>query len=169
MGDVYDQCPRCSDDLKWGAISCKCGWKKRKRGEERGLPPRVPVQCAHDACSVDATIRVKTAIGWANLCYGHYLTHWQRGADAYCARAGLNTLEQKRWFCQNGMAAIGALTPERWMETITQRAVDIIARSGLDTLALDRMRARGIIDRENRVIPPQERMPDAAPRKEALA
>lgn len=162
MGDVYDQCPRCSDDLKWGATSCHCGWKKRKRGEERGLPPRVPVQCAHYDCPDDATIRVRTATGWANLCRGHYDLHWQREADAFCKAAGLNTIEQKRWFCMNGMASIGSLTPERWMETITQRAVDTIARSGLDTRALDRMRERGIIDSENRVIPPAARVPAKA-------
>lgn len=159
MGDVYNHCPRCSEDLPWGATSCKCGWKQRKRGEGKQIAKRVPVQCAYDACPDDATIRIKTSTGLANLCRGHYDAHWQREADAYCKSAGFNTIEQKRWFCTNGMAAIGSLTPERWMATITQRAVDIIARSGMDTRALDRMREAGIIDSENRVIPPSAREP----------
>ncbi len=162
MGDVLHNCPRCSDDLPWGATSCHCGWKKRARGDGKKLASRVPVQCAYHDCPDDATIRIRTPTGWADLCRGHYVAHHQRIADAYCANAGLNTLEQKRWFCRQGMAAIGSLTPERWMDTIKQRAVDIMVRSGLDERALERMRSAGIIDEINHVIEPGARDPKKA-------
>jgi hypothetical protein len=159
MGDVYDQCPRCSDDLKWGATSCHCGWKKRKRGEERGLPPRVPVQCAHEDCPDDATIRIKTPTGWANLCRGHYDAYYARVARSWCVERGLNTVEQMRAYIRERFARDRTAEISRdWMYQIGQAGVDILARSG--AAVLEELRERGIVDSQNRIVAP-------APRQEA--
>lgn len=170
MGDVYDQCPRCSDDLKWGATSCHCGWKKRKRGEERGLPPRVPVQCAYDGCTTDATIRVMTVTGWANLCRSHYDAHHGRMARSWCAERGLGTVSQMRAYIRETLAQITSAKPSReWMDTINQRGVDTLITMG-DRRMLDELRERGVIEDDGRVIPRENRGPEKAlpaPREEA--
>jgi hypothetical protein len=158
MGNVFNQCPRCSVDLVWGATSCDCGWKKRARSDRASRPPPDPVACAHDGCSSNATLRLRTATGWANLCRGHAERHWGRVAEDFCVFIlGLKTLEEKKEYCLRGMAEVGQCTPERWMDSIDQRTVDIILRAGLDQRALERMRAAGVLDRDNQVIPKEER------------
>jgi uncharacterized phage protein (TIGR02220 family) len=42
----------------------------------------------------DATIRVKTATGWANLCRAHYDAHHGRVSRSWCAERGLGTVSQ---------------------------------------------------------------------------
>lgn len=158
MGDVLNICPRCSEDLPWNSTSCRCGWKKRRSGE-KSLAPRVHIPCAHYDCIVDATIRVKTPTGMANLCPGHYTEHWRRQAADYVASIGLKTTTEKRAWCLEKLRGIGRQPPSHaWMDRINQRGVDVLAASGnRDAIAM--LLRRGVIDGKGAVIEPALRRP----------
>lgn len=122
MSQVFNQCPKCSVDLPDGASTCACGW--RKRGTRAALPARKPVQCAHEGCPTDATLALRMPTGWANLCRGHAECHWQREADEFVQRMGLDTLQKKRQFINDRLAGIGRARPSKeWAESLLDRVV----------------------------------------------
>ena len=168
MGDTNNQCPRCSQDLLWGEISCKCGWRKRAaRGEGRRIP-REPVACAHEGCPDDATIRLTTRTGWANVCRAHYDAHW--GREAAQAAAHLSSVAEKRAHIRELLLSIGTQKPSReWMDRINQRGVDILIATG-NRRVLDELTERGVIEDDGRLVPMESRVPRAAlPAPEAEA
>lgn len=94
-----DLCPRCQAPLKFlGATSCACGWKKRERKAEGPTQKeRVFVDCAYE-CKNDATVRLMTKTGWANMCQRHHDMYHLAAAKAYTAELGLTTpAEMARW------------------------------------------------------------------------
>jgi hypothetical protein len=156
MGDVFNQCPRCSDDLPWGTTSCHCGWKKRKAaGDKRS--PRDPVQCAHEDCQSDATIRVKTRTGWANFCRAHYVAY--HTLEAAQATAHIGGTQEKRAYIFAQLRRLAARAASRdWMATINQNGVDILITVG-NRRMLDELLERGVIEDDGRLIPPEQRGP----------
>lgn len=63
---------------------------------------RPPVECAHIGCGFHASVRIKTKTGMANLCYQHYLKHFQDQAEEKCVELGLLTPGQCReWVKKN--------------------------------------------------------------------
>lgn len=60
------------------------------------------VQCAFAGCGTNATLRVKTKTGWANVCLDHDKELVQKRADIYCAERGLDTpAKQRAWVLKN--------------------------------------------------------------------
>jgi len=103
MSNVFNLCPRCSVDLPSGATSCVCGWKKRGSRPERKA--REPVQCAHDGCAIDATIRMRLPTGWGSVCRPHAERHWQEEADDFCTHMDLDTRAKQHGFVKEKLAA----------------------------------------------------------------
>jgi len=154
MGDVLNQCPRCSDDLPWGATTCHCGWKKRKVAADKRAP-REPVQCAHEDCPDDATIRVKTRTGWANFCRAHYASY--HTLEAARATVHIGGTAEKRAYIFAQLRSIAGRKPSRdWMDTINQGGVDILIASS-NRRALDELLERGVIEDDGRLIPLENR------------
>jgi hypothetical protein len=159
MGDVFNQCPRCSDELTWGATSCHCGWKKRKAAGDRRAP-REPVQCAHEDCGSDATIRLKTRTGWANFCRGHYDAYWT--LEAAHATAHIGGTREKRAFIFEQLRVLAGRKPSRdWMDTINQNGIDVLIATG-NRRMLNELIERGVIEDDGRLIPPGQRGPRPA-------
>jgi hypothetical protein len=72
------QCPDCKQELGARATYCPCGWKKATQAREQ--PHDAPVPCAHSGCGIRAMCRIRTATGWANLCWQHYDAHFSQKA-----------------------------------------------------------------------------------------
>lgn len=94
------ECPKCGDALGTKATYCGCGWKKGiSQDGKLAYPneqPRVP--CCYEGCFISATVKIKTPLGWANLCDMHYPEHFRKEANKTCERLGLDTpAKQRRW------------------------------------------------------------------------
>ena len=59
---------------------------------------RISVECAYGGCPHDATIRLQTPTGWANVCNGHYHMRISADAHAFTKAHGLQTVDQMRAF-----------------------------------------------------------------------
>ena len=92
------QCPDCDKELGFRSV-CGCGWKKPTTPQMAYEKPRA--KCCHDLCISNAICKIKTVTGWANVCERHYLSHFQKQADDYCAEHGIVTLAQKRKFVRD--------------------------------------------------------------------
>lgn len=95
------ECPDCEQPLGRNAKYCGCGWKKDAPKGNGKLaypdePPRVP--CCHEGCFVSAKVKIKTPLGWANLCDMHYPEYFRKEADKTCERMGLDTPAKQRRF-----------------------------------------------------------------------
>jgi len=60
-------CLDCGSPLGPGAIKCRCGWKLEPAAEYSR-----PISCCFAGCANNATIRVWTRTGWANVCEADY-------------------------------------------------------------------------------------------------
>jgi len=108
----YKPCPECNARLYPSATRCRCGWKERPAAAHQDRPAAVHVDCAHAGCGSGATVRIKTATGWANLCPWHYDRHFLARAEATCARLRLSTPGEKRaWYRQAARILGRKLTP----------------------------------------------------------
>lgn len=56
-------CLECGSPLGRGAIKCRCGWKAEPEPEYVRS-----VACCYAGCPNNATMRVWTRTGWANVC-----------------------------------------------------------------------------------------------------
>lgn len=73
---------------------------------------------------MDATLALRMPTGWANLCRPHAERHWQREADEFVRRMGLDTLQKKRAFINERLAGIGRARPSKeWAESLLDRVV----------------------------------------------
>lgn len=72
--------------------------------------------CAHEGCREPASVRARTAHGWANLCLHHYLAHHGAVARRWCEERGLNTQESQMEFCSPRLAKIYRERRNRWVE-----------------------------------------------------
>jgi len=80
----------------------------------------------------------------------------QVASAAWCEAHGLHTAEQKRKFCKS--MARGLFTTssfDAWAKNMTQKTVDIIVLNGSagDEHCLERLRAAGVINGGNKLIP----------------
>lgn len=109
MADI-DLCPRCQAPLKFnGAKSCDCGWRKRERPAERQQAPYVPKPCCYEGCPRDATVKIETKTGWADMCKGHHEAYTLAQAKAYTAGLGLKTQLDLRRFCKTNEMGKGRM------------------------------------------------------------
>jgi hypothetical protein len=72
-------CPECKSEIGM-ATYCGCGWRQGVVGKAAALsypndPPRV--YCAHESCPHLSVVKIKTNLGWANLCMKHYEEHFR--------------------------------------------------------------------------------------------
>lgn len=102
----------------------------------------------------------KRALPWAPTCQGCFDRERHEASEKRCAELGLVTVEQKREYCRKLARShlFGRPSFERWAATITQKTVDLIAlqAAGQPDPCLDRLRAAGVIDGRNRLIPAGE-------------
>lgn len=121
------ECPKCHGALADNATYCGCGWKEKPskagKGEYTTYPPQA--RCSHDRCFTDSLCKVKTSLGWANLCKKHYYEYWQAQGNKKCAELGLKTTAEKRaWVLANAGRLASKMRPaylresgEDWGET----------------------------------------------------
>lgn len=108
------ECPSCQSEIG-KATYCGCGWKaktaKPGKGEYTIYPPQAP--CSHDGCFVESLCRIKTPLGFANLCERHYYAYWQAQGDKKCAELGLKTTAEKRaWVKANAGKLARKMRPD---------------------------------------------------------
>jgi len=81
-----------------------------------------PVPCAHDLCPHNAILRLKLEHGWANLCRKHYEFHAQRAAKEFCAKNGLESVEQMRTYCMEKARLFGHAGREAFAKVMDEAA-----------------------------------------------
>ena len=106
-------CPKCNSEIA-DASYCGCGWRRAKAQVQDD--PRPFVACAHDDCRYRARAKVKTPLGWANLCADHYEQKYLTEARTTCERLGLVTVDQRRAYVRAAMRKLAA----KW-EPVYQR------------------------------------------------
>jgi hypothetical protein len=144
----FSHCPDCSTHLGKDRTRCRCGWVKPAdaaylvAGEPRPICRTVgcrqPAMNGHAHCQ-PCTERIR-----------------HEEAEAFCQAQGLVTLADKKRFVREKLKSFARRPSfERWAENMKQESVDFLVRGGGrdDLKVLDRLRAMGIVDDENRLIP----------------
>lgn len=84
-----------------------------------------------------------------------------RRSAAFCEERGLRTLQERKEFCrrQAREGLFRGASFETWALSMTQRTIDIIVLNGSasDEHCLERLRAAGVIDGGNKLIPLEAR------------
>tara|TARA_R110000868_G_scaffold120983_1_gene320997 strand:+ start:1212 stop:1550 length:339 start_codon:yes stop_codon:yes gene_type:complete len=83
------ECPKCKTEVHNSAKYCGCGWKKQSASTAQRDEP---VRCAHEECGITAMCKIKTPIGWANLCWQHYDEYFAKQAHHNLSKWGLEKL-----------------------------------------------------------------------------
>ncbi len=68
---------------------------------------KAPVDCAYAGCRYNATVRILTNTGWANMCKHHHELWHLAQAKTYSAGLGLKTIKELRFFCLNHVEKVG--------------------------------------------------------------
>lgn len=61
------------------------------------------LSCAHANCGITPNTRVKTATGWAAVCWQHYDEFFQAIARDWCFTRGLDTREKQDAFVRQSV------------------------------------------------------------------
>lgn len=141
------QCPDCHGGLKPGAGRCVCGWV---------MPPAHQVVTPH-VVPCDECGKPGRRVGARIICEACETEERHRASEAFCEAKGLKTREERIAFCKKLARSFGQGPRfETWAKNIKQAAVDtLVLHDGKgDRDALDRLRAEGVIDEQNKVIPP---------------
>ena len=88
------KCPECFRRIADIAESCRCGWTKGNVKAGRY------VHCAQEDCPQGASIRIKTATGFASFCEVHYDEYFTKQAQIYGGSRGLDTREKQWKYCR---------------------------------------------------------------------
>ena len=148
------KCPDCNSGLRDGARSCRCGWSKGALSSEAG--PRMV--CDTKGCDQAAMIRDEDGEA---LCHRCDEGKHNRRAFEHCKALGLNSVEDMKAYCRRTAKTLfrGQASTDTWLEQMTQPTVDRIVTMGTktDEKLLERLRAKCVIDNENRVIDPVKR------------
>lgn len=85
----------------------------------------------------------------------------QAASAAFCESQGLRTVKEKREFCRRltREGLFRGASFESWAKNMTQKTVDIIVLNGsaADEHCLERLRAAGVIDGANKLLPLEAR------------
>lgn len=71
-----------------------------------------PPPCAHEGCNHLSICRIKTTLGWANVCDDHYYFHYRDIARKYCQERGLDTHEKQVEFIKTTLRSPGFMRPK---------------------------------------------------------
>lgn len=127
----------------------------RKRELEKPTTEAPKVFCDAPGCENRAFNRV----AGRNMCRACLESeHRERAAEA-CKARGLNSIAEMRAYCMRLAKSFVEPSFERWCKNMRQETVDIIARGGstTDEKCLERLRAAGVIDGRNKLIPLEAR------------
>ena len=115
--------------------------------------PRATVFC--DTCDQRAYRRV----GERNICRECEEREHREKSSIFCHARGLNSAAEMRAYCMRLAKSFSQPSFELWCKNMTQRTVDLIAINGgpSDERCLERLRAAGVIDGGNRLIPLEAR------------
>lgn len=147
---AYLVCPDCNTGLQPGAAKCRCGWIMPGRTAETASRP--VVFCDGEGCDKPATNRV----GDQNLCADCQASIRRARSEAFCHEQGLRTIDEMRAYCRRlARKGFNGVSFDGWARNMTQRTVDLIAINGAvsDERCLERLRAAGVIDGRNKLIP----------------
>lgn len=99
---IGKNCPDCGSKLGKDAYKCRCGWKLDAPQKSRHR------DCAHaPACTKNATIREKTATGWAAFCEDHYIEYHHRASEKRVREElGLKTVEEMKEYCRRKLQTV---------------------------------------------------------------
>lgn len=141
-------CPDCGFTVKDGATKCRCGWTKPAPGGYVVAGEPQPI-CRTAGCR-------EPAICGKALCEACEQRARHEVSEAFCRANGLETVEQKREFCKRmARGVFRGASYEAWKKNMTQRTVDLIVINGgpSNEHCLERLRAAGVIDGANKLIP----------------
>jgi hypothetical protein len=149
----FSHCPDCSTPLGKDRAKCRCGWVKPAAAGGYVVAGQPRPICRAVGCETPAMN------GYAH-CEACDRRIRQEKSEARCRELGLTTVEEKKAYCRR-MASRLFNRPsfERWVENLTQATVDRLALMGGndDLKTLERFRAHGAIDEQNRLIPHEKR------------
>lgn len=123
-------------------------------------PSRQVVFCDTVGCEQ----RAVTMVGDRKLCQSCQDEIRRRKSAGYCKAEGLNTVAEMRAHCLRLARRFAEPSFERWCKVMSQKTVDWIAlHNGKDDeKCLERLRAAGVIDGRNKIIPLEGRTVAAA-------
>jgi hypothetical protein len=147
------QCPECHGGLGKDSSKCRCGWVKPTTAGAYQVAGQPRPICRSVGCAQPAM----NGFAHCRACEDRLDSERARKA---CEALGLHTLEQKKAYVRRMMREVFAPPSfDRWAQTIKQGSVDFLVRSGGkdDGKVLDRLRALGVIDGDNKLIPLEKR------------
>lgn len=117
---------------------------------------RIPLMpCGRGGCKNPAQTKFNDR--W--LCFGCRNDLKSEESRKFCEAKGLRTIDEKREYCKSLARTFGrGPTFEEWAQRMTQHTVDLIERMDGDrSKTLERLRAAGVIDGRNKLIPLEAR------------
>ena len=118
---------------------------EREAAQQIALMP-----CGRGGCKNPA--RTKFADRW--VCFACRDDLHAEESKKACEAKGLRTVDEMRDYCKRMARTFGRPSFDTWAKNMRQETVDLIERiDGQDSKSLERLRAAGVIDGRNKLIP----------------